>query len=83
MSLVSLVRNLADGRGGRHLMDLPVFVVTDSVPEEWVYQGIPFTFVTSDHQNANDVLRGAGSGDSVDLDPSFRVSTEGGSVLPI
>lgn len=27
-------------------MDLPVLVVTHAVPQEWVYEGSPFTFVT-------------------------------------
>jgi len=36
----------AGGWGGRHPMDLPVFVVTHTVPQEWVYEGSPFTFVT-------------------------------------
>lgn len=27
-------------------MGVPVFVVTYSVPREWVYEGSPFTFVT-------------------------------------
>ena len=50
MSVVSLVRSLADGWGGRHPMGLPVSVVPD--PEEWVYQGCPFTFVTSGVEGA-------------------------------
>ena len=36
----------AGGWGGRHPMDLPVLVVTHTVPQEWVYEGSPFTFVT-------------------------------------
>ena len=83
MSVVSPVRSLADGWGGRRPMDLPVFVVTDSVREERAYQGSPFSFVTSDHQNANDGLRGGALGGLRRLWPSFRASTEGGSVLPI
>lgn len=35
----------AGGWGGRHPMDVPVFVVTHSVPREWVYEGSPFAFV--------------------------------------
>ena len=37
--------DLAGAWGGRHPMDVPVFVVTHSVPPEWVYEGSPFTFV--------------------------------------
>ena len=33
-------------------MDLPVFVVTHAVPQEWVYEGSPFTFVTDDVEGA-------------------------------
>jgi dihydrofolate reductase len=36
----------AGGWRGRHPMDLPVFVVTHTVPQEWVYEDSPFTFVT-------------------------------------
>ena len=36
----------ARGWGGGHPMDVPVFVVTHTVPQEWVYEGSPFTFVT-------------------------------------
>lgn len=38
--------DLAKGWGGRHPGDVPVFVVTHTVPQEWVYPGSPFTFVT-------------------------------------
>jgi hypothetical protein len=34
------------GWGGKHPLDVPVFVVSSSVPQEWVYDGSPFTFVT-------------------------------------
>ena len=37
-----------DGWGGRHTMDVPVVVVTHSVPTDWVqaHTGAPFHFVT-------------------------------------
>lgn len=44
--------DLANGWSGRHPMDLPVFVVSHSIPREWVYEGSPFTFVTSDVESA-------------------------------
>jgi dihydrofolate reductase len=44
--------DLAGGWGGRHPIDVPVFVVTHSVPEEWVYEGSPFTFVTDGIESA-------------------------------
>jgi dihydrofolate reductase len=37
--------DLTNGWGGGHPLGVPVFVVTHSVPQEWVYQGSPFTFV--------------------------------------
>src|SRR5215212_4396797 len=37
---------LSNGWGGRHPLDVPVFVLTHTVPQEWVYEGSPFTFVT-------------------------------------
>jgi hypothetical protein len=36
--------NLTNGWGGRHPLDVPVFVVTHTVPQEWVYEGSPFRF---------------------------------------
>ena len=33
-------------------LDVPVFVVTGSVPPEWVYQGSLFTFVTDGLESA-------------------------------
>ena len=33
-------------------MDLPLFVVTHAVPQEWVYEGSPFTFVTEGVESA-------------------------------
>ena len=33
-------------------MDVPVFVVSSSVPQEWVYDGSPSTFVTDGLESA-------------------------------
>jgi dihydrofolate reductase len=44
--------DLTGGWGGKHPLDVPVFVVTSSVPAEWVYQGSPFTFVTDGLESA-------------------------------
>src|SRR6266702_7040546 len=38
--------DVAGAWGGRHPVDVPVFVVTHTVPLEWVKAGSPFTFVT-------------------------------------
>jgi dihydrofolate reductase len=40
--------DLTHGRSGNHPLDVPVFVVSSSVPQQWVYQGSPFTFVTDE-----------------------------------
>lgn len=42
----------ASGWGGRHPMDVPVFVVTHTVPQKWTYEGSPFTFVTDGVERA-------------------------------
>jgi dihydrofolate reductase len=42
----------ARGWGGRHPMDVPVFVVTHTVPQDWDYEGSPFTFVTDGVESA-------------------------------
>ena len=44
--------DLASGWGGRHPMDVPVLVVTHVVPQEWDYEGSPFTFVTDGVESA-------------------------------
>jgi dihydrofolate reductase len=38
--------DLTNGWGGRHPLDVPVFVVSHTVSQEWVYEGSPFRFVT-------------------------------------
>jgi dihydrofolate reductase len=38
--------DVAGAWAGRHPLDVPVFVVTHTVPQEWVKEGSPFTFVT-------------------------------------
>jgi dihydrofolate reductase len=46
--------DITNGWGGRHVLDVPVFVVTHSVPEEWIkaHRGAPFTFVTDGVESA-------------------------------
>jgi dihydrofolate reductase len=44
--------DLTNGWGGRHPLDVPVFVVTRTVAQEWVYEGSPFTFVTDGLESA-------------------------------
>jgi dihydrofolate reductase len=38
--------DISNGWGGSPPLGVPTFVVTHSVPQEWAYQGSPFTFVT-------------------------------------
>ena len=40
-------------------MDVPVFVVTHAVPQEWVYEGSPFDFVTESVERAVEQARAA------------------------
>ena len=44
--------DLTNGWGGRHPLDVPTFVVTHTVPQEWVYEGSPFTLVTDGLESA-------------------------------
>lgn len=44
--------DIADGFDGRHPADVPVFVVTHDVPDEWANDGNPFTFVTDGVESA-------------------------------
>ena len=46
--------DITDGWGGRHPLDVPVFVVTHTVPQAWVKdkEGAPFTFVTDGVESA-------------------------------
>ena len=44
--------DIAGAWGGKHPLNVPVFVVTHSVPHEWVKPGSPFTFVTGGVESA-------------------------------
>lgn len=44
--------DLTHGWGGRHPLDVPVFVVTHSVPQDWPAEGTPFAFVTDGVESA-------------------------------
>ena len=44
--------DVAGAWGGKHPLDVPVFVVTHTVPQEWVKEGSPFTFVTDGVESA-------------------------------
>ena len=50
--------DIAHAWGGKHPMDVPMVVVTHTVPEEWVNrEGSPFTFVTEGVLRAIEVAR--------------------------
>ena len=44
--------DITNGWGGRHPLDVTVFVVTHSVPQGWANDGSPFTFVTDGVESA-------------------------------
>ena len=44
--------DVAHAWGGKHPMDVPVIVVTHRVPQEWIREGSPFTFVTDGVESA-------------------------------
>ncbi len=44
--------DISNGWGGNPPLGVPTFVVTHAVPEEWVYEGSPFTFVTDGVEGA-------------------------------
>jgi dihydrofolate reductase len=44
--------DLTHGWGGGHPLGVPVFVLTHTVPQEWAYEGSPFTFVTGGLESA-------------------------------
>ena len=44
--------DIAGAWGGKHPMDVSMVIVTHRVPQEWVKEGSPFTFVTDGVENA-------------------------------
>ena len=44
--------DITSGWGGNPPLGVPTFVVTHTVPQEWVYEGSPFEFVTDGVQSA-------------------------------
>lgn len=43
---------ITNGWGGNPPLGVPTFVVSHTVPQEWVYEGSPFTFVTDGVESA-------------------------------
>lgn len=44
--------DITDGWSGRHPADVPVFVVTHTIPDDWERDDAPFTFVTDGVESA-------------------------------
>lgn len=44
--------DITNGWGGRPPLGVPTFVVTHTIPQEWVREGSPFTFVTDGVESA-------------------------------
>src|SRR5919202_7122063 len=56
--------DITNGWGGSPPLGVPTFVVTHTVPKEWVYEGSPFTFVTDGVERAvEEAKRAAGDKD--------------------
>jgi dihydrofolate reductase len=51
--------DIANGWGGRPPLGVPTFVVTHTVPQDWAYEGSPFTFVTDGVESAVEQARAA------------------------
>ena len=49
--------DITNGWGGRPPLGVPAFVVTHTVPQEWVYEGSPFTFVADGVESAVEQAR--------------------------
>ena len=49
--------DITNGWGGNPPLGVPTFVVTHTVPQEWVYEGSPFTFVTEGVESAVEQAR--------------------------
>jgi dihydrofolate reductase len=51
--------DITNGWGGSPPLGVPTFVLTHTVPQEWVYEGSPFTFVTDGVESAVEQARAA------------------------
>ena len=49
--------DITNGWGGNPPLGVPSFVVTHTVPQDWVYEGSPFTFVTDGVESAVEQAR--------------------------
>ena len=67
--------DLTHGWGGKHPLDVPVFVVSSSVPPEWVYEGSPFTFVTDGLESALEQAKAVAGDKDVGVAPRASCSS--------
>jgi dihydrofolate reductase len=51
--------DITNGWGGNPPLGVPTFVVTHTFPQEWVYEGSPFTFVTDGVESAIEQAKAA------------------------
>ena len=49
--------DITNGWGGRPPLGIPTFVVTHTVPQDWVYEGSPFIFTTDGVESAVEQAR--------------------------
>jgi dihydrofolate reductase len=56
--------DITNGWGGSPPLGVPTFVVTHTIPQDWVYEGSPFTFVTDGVESAVEQAKAA-AGDKV------------------
>jgi dihydrofolate reductase len=57
--------DVAGAWGGKHPLGVPVVVVTHSIPQDWVYEGSPFTFVTDGVRSAIEKARAIAGGKNI------------------
>ena len=57
--------DIANGWGGSPPLGVPTFVVAHAVPDEWVYEGSPFEFVTDGVESAVERARAVAGGKDV------------------
>lgn len=57
--------DVAGAWGGKHPLGVPVVVVTHSIPQEWAYEGSPFTFVTEGVEKAIEIAREIAGGKDI------------------
>lgn len=61
--------DLTNGWGGKHPLNIPIFVVTHTVPQEWANkEGSPFTFVTDGVESAIEQARAVAGDKNIGVD---------------